>query len=605
MSGYVGFVAPVVLDHHSKTLDYCHQEIIKTCSDFSGCWKSDKIELRFGLFNVLGDTRKEELPYTQDQNLRIVGDVRLDNRELLIADLNRKFPELNKLYPDSYILLHAYMLWGIDCVNRISGDYSFAIWNEAESSLFCARDHFGLIPFYYSETEEGVYFSNYYTSLRKVPGLMTEINEKVLKSYFIRGNDGSFSQTIYKKIFKLPPAHVLVFKNGELVIKRYWNPKRPVKLVRYKKTEDYIAHFTRLFEKSVSERLRNNRVASQLSGGMDSSSVTAMAKHVLANNYLQDYELQAYNLTYKNLVKESEGYYANMIASHLDVELKQFTAEEYLNKLTLTLEHWIPEPAGVPNAIPERAMVKDASNSSLNVLLTGFGADVLFDYDGQHWLKMLRSRHFSQFFLDGLDFFKAHGELPSIGIKRVIKRLIMGGRKNHNLLPTWFYPTFIKNDYLELQKKNGLSSKSKVFALFTNSFWQSILETGHQGFSENRVKLRHPFFSLDLQEFLWAIPPHLLHNKYLLRLSMQSFLPIEVVRRPKTLLFGGAHFNSLKSTGVLSELENVIEEEDEFLKDKIDVKVLLNIIRKPDSILLSDRRLILYLIYVLAWKKKN
>lgn len=601
MSGFIGLVAPVITNQHERIIDRCHNTITKTCSDFSGQWNSAQVDLRFGLFRAIEDTDQEELPYTKDQNLRIIGDVRLDNRNALIHDLNETFPYLNSNFPDSYILLHAYMVWGEACLNRISGDYSFAIWNEEERTLFCARDHFGIIPFYYAQIDEGFIFTNYYSSLKEVPGLMDDLNEDVLKSYLVTGNDGSFSSTIYKKIKKLPPAHKLVYKKGKLELSRYWTPQLPKKLIRYKSTEDYITHFKQIFERAVTDRLRSNKVASQLSGGMDSSSVTAMAECVLKKNSPDNYLLVAYNVTYKSLVKENEGYYAKVIANYLGIELKQFVAEEYLSKLSLNLDSWIPEPVGILKAVPESAMVKDAANNSLNVLLTGFGADVLFNYDGKHWLKMLRTKYFFQYFLDLFHFIKTHGRLPSLGLARVLLKIIKQRKVQKINVPDWLNSEYVSEDYLA--SRNESFMKCPLLGLSTNSFWQSIFEHSHQGFSENRVKVRHPFFSLELQEFLLAIPPHLLYNKYLLRLSMQSFLPLEVLSRPKTLLYGGAHLNNLKSSGVLNELISAVKENQDLLRKKIDVPALILLLQNPQRLKLIDHTAIISLIYILAWKK--
>ena len=604
MSGYIGLLVPANLGQYEKILDSCHKTITKTCNDFAGRWSSDVLDLRFGLLKVIDDTDKEELPYTRDENLIILGDVRLDNREKLIADLCERFPYIDLSYPDSYILLHTYMAWGDACLNQISGDYSFVIWNEVEKTLFCARDHFGIIPFYYAETEEGFIFTNFYSALRAVPGLMTEINDEVLKSYLVAGNGGSFSSTIYKKIKKLPPAHTLIYKKGKLELKRYWVPQLPEKLIRYKNIEEYVAHFNQIFERSVADRLRSNTVASQLSGGMDSSSVTAMAKHVLSKKYAEEHTLQAYNLKYKYLVKENESYFATMIAKHLGIELKQFIAEDYLSKISLTLDDWVPEPVGIPNASPERAMIKDASSASLKIFLTGFGSDILFDYNGRRWLKMLKTKYFFRFFSDLFLFIKIHGRPPGFGLKEFLKRIIKGSSIENNNLPSWLNREYLGREYLQFINKTTSSSQFKGLGLFTNSFWQSILEHGHQGFSENRIKVRHPFFSLELQEFLLALPPYLLYNKYLLRLSMQAFLPMQVISRPKTLLFGGAHFNNLKSSRVMHECMIAIKEDEEFLNDKIDVPALLSVIENPDKLRFIDSRVLISLIFILAWKKK-
>src|SRR5438874_1856309 len=153
MSGFIGIVSPQLQQQDSELLDACHKEITLCCDDFTGAWKNTHAELRFGWLKTTDDTDTENLPFTIDQNLHIVGDVLLENRPKLIGKLKDTFAGITNTIPDTCLLLYAYKLWGEACLAQISGDYAFAIWNEKERTLFCARDHFGAIPLYYAQTE--------------------------------------------------------------------------------------------------------------------------------------------------------------------------------------------------------------------------------------------------------------------------------------------------------------------------------------------------------------------------------------------------------------------------------------------------------------------
>lgn len=593
MSGFIGLVSKAITEENEILMNRCQAEITSVCNDDSGQWKSEHVDLRFGLFRVNDDTNDEHLPYTSDQNLYIIGDVRLDNRDCLISKLNKNFPELNNSYPDSYIVLHSYMLWGSECVNHIAGDYSFAIWNEKESTLFCARDHFGVIPFYYAQTEHGFIFTNFYHALKEVNGLITDINEEILKNYFFLGVGQSHYSTIYKNIHKLPPAHTLIYENGNFIITKYWSPTLPKKLIRYKTTEEYITRFTEIFERSVKDRLRNKNIATHLSGGMDSSSVTAMANRILSN---KDDRLTAYNVQSTYLVTEREGYFASLIANHLDLELKYLVADDFSKNLSVSLDEWLPEPVGIPNASPAAELNKDAEKYSLKVLLTGFGSDVLFRYNTETWFTTLKKMQFYVLYSDIVNFLKTHGQFPRLGIK---SKLLKRGLNTRGIIPSWVKNTYISEDYI--QSKIGAPGLNS--GMFSNGLWQSIFEHSHQGFSKYKVKIRHPFFSLELIEFLLAVPPHLLFNKYLLRQSMVPHLPAAIVHRPKTLLYGDFMTNNLILSGVLKELRLKIKEEENFLKDKIDIHTLISLIEQPEKIKHADQRIINFLIHILAWKK--
>jgi len=602
MSGFIGLIAPGTREGGTALPEGCQEAIAACCGDFSGKWTSGKADLRFGLLKVTDDTFEERLPFSFDQRTRIIGDVRLDRRLELVRALSARFPDLDGSFPDSYILLRAYEAWGEDCVHRIAGDFSFAIWDEQEHSLFCARDHFGIIPFYYAQTENGLVVTNFYRSLEHIPGLMDVLDEEVLKSYFLLSKDGSFDQTLYKNIRKLPPAHTLAYRNGVLTLGRYWKPGDGVKPLRYKTTDEYVAHFTGIFERSVADRLRNSKAASQLSGGMDSSAITAMAEKTLRERYPGGHTLVAYNLAYRHLVKENESYFATRTARHLNISLKQFVAEDYLGKISLTPDSWIPEPVGIPQAVPERAMLADAG-AYLKVLLTGFGGDPLFLFDVRSWWNMLRQGHIFRPLTDIFDFIKMHGSRPELGLKRALGNIMKKTQRKAPPVPAWFEPAYISQSYADAKTyPEGMPATTNL-GMFHNPIWQNIFEHAHEGFSGGVLKVRFPFFSLELVEFLQALPPHLLHKKYLLRRAMIPWLPDEIVRRQKTPLHGGAHFQNLKSSGVLGELIAALGEEQDFLRGKINIPVLLSEIREHGKMKPGDHKRIISLIYILAWRR--
>lgn len=601
MSGFIGAVFSPDFKNEDHLLADSHQSILKTCHDYSGKWASQSVDIRFGWLKVTNDTFDERMPFSFDQNLYITGDVRLDGRSELIAHLKLHFADLNSTFPDAYILLRAYQLWGEDCLEKISGDYAFAIWDEKSRSLFCARDHFGVIPFYYAETDRGFIFTNFYSALKDIPRLLDlgDLNEEVLRSYFLLGHDGSFSDTIYNSIKKLPPAHQLTLIDGKLKISAYWQPRKRVKPIRYKTTNEYIVHFTTLFEAAVADRLRSNKIASQLSGGMDSSSIIAMAKKTLSETYPDDHELVAYTTVYKRLVKENEGFFALLIGKKLKIPVKQVVADDYLGKMSLKLHAWIPEPAGIPHAAAEHYIVSDAS-INMDVLLTGFGGDPFFSFDSVSWWDMFKQGHFFQPIADLFRFVKTHHQLPGIGFKLFIKKLL-NKPINGSEIPDWIDPDFISQEYVheKLIVRGNLGTNRKVYE---STLWQSFFEHAHPGFSGIGLKVRFPFFSLRMSEFLEAMPPHLLHRKYLLRLAMIPYLPKEIIHRQKTHLYGNAQFHNLKSSGVLKELIDQIPQEQAFFENRIDIPLFLEEIGDIRNLKELDYRKMVFLINVLAWK---
>lgn len=597
MSGFIGLISPELQVTETKLLDAAALAISSCCNDYTGAWASSQADLRFEWLKTVDDTADEHLPFTTDNNLHIIGDVRLDNREEILTNLNQFFNEINPSTPDVYLILYAYQHWGEDCLQHINGDYAFAIWDEQDSMLFCARDHFGIIPFYYAQLEGRFLFTNFYSALKDIPNLTSELNDDVLRNYWTTGINKSFDQTIYSSIQKLPPAHRLIYKKGKIEISRYWAMPTTIQPIRYKSNTDYISHFFRLFEKSIKDRTRTANVASQLSGGMDSPSITAMAKKVLDDSYGEDGTLVSFNIIYKYLVSENEGFFADLTAKKLNIPIKKYLAEDYLKNISQPLTSWLPEPVGIPKATAESQIVMDAQQFS-RVLLTGFGGDPLFGYDPPLSRGLLRKRNFLQSYQDELKFYFTFGRLSKNTFKERIGKLIKKKTILNPLPSSWQNPIFFTNNHNVTESEKP---SCRISAMYENPYWSWLFESCHPGFTGNGIKIRYPFFAKDIILFMAALPPHLLYRKYLLRMAMLSLLPEEVIHRPKTILFGNPLTQNLKAKEVLTALNAQLLDAKVFLKDKVDVPKLVSEIDTMDSSSESLRN-ILMTLNILAWK---
>ena len=174
------------------------------------------------------------------------------------------------------ILIKAYETWGYDMAHHIHGMFAFALWDEAESKLFCLRDQFGTKPFYYYMTADGQLL--YGTMIRQIMeqlGFVKELNEDMLQIYlsltYVAGED-----TFFKGVKKLLPGRFLVWQNGRLEIIRYWTPKfNPDDSKSLEEWADEI--HTTLQQIMPEVKTENEYAEAFLSGGVDSSYVLAMS----------------------------------------------------------------------------------------------------------------------------------------------------------------------------------------------------------------------------------------------------------------------------------------------------------------------------------------
>ena len=182
-----------------------------------------------------------------------------------------------KTSSDTEVLLAAYIHWGKECLHKFNGMFSFAIWDSAEKKLFAARDRFGVKPFYYSEANEGLYFSSEIKALKNVI-FDTQVNQKVWANYFSYGSYGLPEETFYKNIKQLPGGHFLEFSEGKLHITKWYDFVSAVKNISsntpfQEVKEKYLA----LLKDSINLRFRADvPVAFNISGGVDSSLLLAL-----------------------------------------------------------------------------------------------------------------------------------------------------------------------------------------------------------------------------------------------------------------------------------------------------------------------------------------
>ena len=214
--------------------------------------------------------------YATARGTAITADARIDNREALLAALDRPGADA-ALLPDSTIILAAYARWGPACVEKFLGDFSFAIWDPRERTLFCARDHFGVRPFIYCQTDHFLAFSSEIGGLLALADVPRRIDEFQVLEYLSAYYEDT-SSTFYRDIRKLPPAHGIVVKNGALSKRRYWTLAHPPDR-RPKSDAENIETFRDIFIEAVRCRVRSSgAVGAALSGGLDSSSVALAAR---------------------------------------------------------------------------------------------------------------------------------------------------------------------------------------------------------------------------------------------------------------------------------------------------------------------------------------
>src|SRR5258706_9097643 len=362
--------------------------------DSRDCWMDRSIGLGHAMLRTTRESLGERQPSNLEGRFWITADARLDSRAELTAELQRSGRAVRPNAPDSELILHAYAMWGTPCVERLRGDFSFAVWDTRNKQLFCARDHFGIKPFYYTQREDLFLFSNTLNCIRTHPDVWGELNDAAIGDFLLFGLNYNNATTSFRDIQRLPPAHSLSISPEGLKIRRYWKPPTDGR-IRFSKPEEYVENFQSLLQAAVGDRLRTDRVGILMSGGLDSSSVAALAKEVSAKG-AQITDIRCYMHVFESLIPDREGEYAREVGEYLRLPVKFITSDQ-----TQLFEGWddpefsLPEPVEDPLFAGFLDSCRNVS-ADCRVLLSADGVDNLLRVQMWPYADYLRRNGASQ-----------------------------------------------------------------------------------------------------------------------------------------------------------------------------------------------------------------
>lgn len=474
-------------------------------------------------------------------------------------------------HTDTEVIVHLYEEEGPECVRRLSGMFAFAICDLRSGSptLFMARDHFGIKPFYYFHQGERFAFASEIKGLLQVPELEAELDPQALHQYltFLWVPD---PKTMFRRIMKLPAGHYAILRNGELKIQQYWDLTFPSANHRYTRSEAELAEEVReRFRKSVQAQMVSDvPIGAFLSAGLDSSSIVAMMRQATQR------PVRTYTITFPSKYRVGENTLDNpevatRLARHFGCENQRIVVEPNVTDLLPKLVWHMDEPTADPAIITSYLVCREARKEA-TVLLSGVGGDELF----AGYRKYL-AHYWSQAYAGVPSFLRRPAEsalaaLPSFrgtslkGGVRLAKKMA----RSASLNPV---DRFIANcTYLDGRQKASLYTGDFAAEAFTfdpagehvaafervqhadflhqmlyvdtKIFMTSLNLTYNDKMSmASSVEVRVPFLDRELAEFVaWNVPPHLKLNrflrpttKYVLRRAMRDILPAEVLRQPK------------------------------------------------------------------------
>lgn len=560
MSGIVGILnrdgAPLqrqLLQSFARLLSY-------RGPDARDVWVDEHVGFAHTLLRTARESINERQPVSLDSLFWITADVRLDSREELRSKLETFGRKIPAVATDAELVLHSYAVWTEGCVRHLRGDFSFGIWDARRERLFCARDHFGIKPFYYADLPSQFVFSNTLDCLLAHPEVSKQLHADAVADFLLFGLNCDPTTTTYRDIRRLPPAHSLVVSRELTRIERYWTPPIDGR-IRYRRADDYIEHFQLVLQQAVSDRLRTHPVGIFLSGGLDSGAIAAVAREVSsqasgsqsvqagdASDRAAD--LRAYTVVYQSLLADPERPHARSTAEFLRIPLHFLPADD-LRPFSAALDPGahgdaypaLPEPMDDPLVgglfDQFRVISKDC-----RVILCGEGNDNLMHFQMWPYMRdLLRNRKWRRALLDGFSYLRVR-PIPWRGIRQRAQALLRAD-PYAPVFPRWIAPSFARRMNLEARWEERTHLQGpfvhpllpKAHASLSLPHWSYLFEQEEPGATRLPVEVRYPFLDLRVVDFVLGLPPFpWLFNKTILREAMVGRLPEEVRMRPKTPL---------------------------------------------------------------------
>jgi len=546
MSGFAGVVRTDGGTPDAKLIERMAERLAFRGPDATQIWIQPGAGFGFTLLRTGPAPQSLVQPCSLDGRVWLLGDVRLDGRDELRSLLEQHREEAAVEATNEELILRAWRLWGEKSFENLAGDFSFALWDAEARQLWCVRALMGARPFFYAQVAGQLIFSNTLDAVRLAPDVSAKLDLHFIGDFLLQGWCPEPERSAFLDIRRLHAGHALKYSNGEALVRRFatFPIEEPLFL---KRREDYVEQFRGLLERAVRDRLPAGPAGIFMSGGLDSTSVAAVANRVQTARGVQG-SLRAYTVDYTPLFDDEEGHFAAQTAQHLGIPIDILPGASCTpfggwEETSLTT----PEPSSEPFFALHLEHYRQVAQRA-RVVLSGDGGDDIMT--GRAWLYLVyllkRGRLGTMTGAFG-GYFLRHGRLPPLraGIRTRLRRWM--GRAEESLeYPKWLEPGFeqkmkLRDRWRDLQQpvKSEHSLHSEGYASITGSYWPSVAEGEDSGWTGVPVETRAPLLDSRVLRFLLRVPPvPWCMNKELLRAAMNALLPEDILLRQKTPLRG-------------------------------------------------------------------
>ncbi|GII76224.1 asparagine synthetase B [Sphaerisporangium rufum] len=505
--------------------------------DATGAHLEDGVALGFRRLSIIDLHGGDQPMFSEDGAVVMVCNGEIFNHRELRAELVAKGHRF-RTSCDVEVLVHLYEEEGTALLNRLNGQFAFAIYDRRERQLFLARDHVGILPLHYAVTRDHFVFGSEGKTVLEHPGVPREVDLTGLDQ--VLTFPGLVSpRTIFRGVSSVRAGHYLLVKDGNVSETRYWDLDFPLGDVPARPDEYYVETLRELLEQSVRRRLQADvPVGFYLSGGLDSSLIAALVGRTTPPSH-------SFSITFPDAAIDESGYQrimADKVGSrHHEAEFTAAEIEAELQRMVWHAEMPVKESYNTCSM----ALSALARRNGVKVILTGEGSDELFGgYVGYRFDRFGRGPGRGGNGLDDALEDEVRRQLwgdPGLFYERSyhawreskMEIFADGVREGFAAFDCLRHPLVDKE---RLAGRNRLNQRSYLdFKLRLSDHLLS--DHGDRMALANSVEARYPFLDIDVIEFATTIPQHLkvndLGEKYVVKQVAQGLVPPDIISREK------------------------------------------------------------------------
>lgn len=510
-------------------------------ADKETLWIKENIGFGHLMLYTTPESLNEILPsYFPVSKVSITADARIDNRLEISQLLNIHEQQLIN-FSDSELIVLLYNKYKEDCVKYLIGDFAFAIWDDQNQTLFCARDHVGIRPLFYTFNNDTLVFSSEIKGILAYDKIKHSINYDYLKKvcgYISQDNN----ETVYKTVFKVAPGEFITFKNNQLIKKTYWrlNTEKETYL---NSPDEYLIKIKELMEEAVECRLRSAyQVGTELSGGLDSSTITTIVAkrlHEKGKKIFCFADIVPLEARPENMLCDEDFVDEVTEFSKIDLVIKMpsnyntvsYRPGKFLSDLDLNLE--IADGPNNSFASFSNQRKLSASQKDVKILFSGFpGDNLVTSQEKKIHLEYLKKNQLKLFFILGKKHHSVAQLLKSLLYKSATKFRIFSQRKKHlfNSRRSFLTREAFNSIRKKIKPEDHFQSyreilRNKIERTHVSTRFENEVHNG----KKHKVEPVFPLADIRLLEFMISIPPEIVSlygsNRAMFRIALKTEIP--------------------------------------------------------------------------------